>query len=186
MAVPISDAVLQQCWKRAIHAFGTAGLFERQAAALKRKTQVLTFAGLALPLLVGGVVRAFGVTSWLGTFIGVVSGIAVLQGMVSLWSLVSGWNASLSYARESAADNHKLAEEYQRLITAQPKDFANQLDRLELNYAHRNAADIKHGVSPEDKRLGLRIGLHRFQKECVDCKLVPAPDAPTSCSVCGK
>lgn len=176
-----------QCWERAVHCFGTAAIFERRAERWAHYTGVLTFLGIVGPLVVGGAALSFGVGGrWIGPLLILASVVGLMQLVLSVWSLTAGWRTSLAYARESAADNHRLAEEFQKLAKSTPKDFAVRYDLIDNSYSYRSMSDVKQDVTFEEKRYGLRCGLHRFQRSCVECQLIPKPDAPSSCSVCGK
>ena len=188
MAAKLDVEILRrQCWDRAIHAFATATVLERRAAALQRKTRALTFLGIIGPLLVGGLVLSFGATaSWVPGLLVAASVLGVVQLVLSVWSLVASWNAAWAYAQESASDNYRLSDAYQKLGTNPPKDLEVRFELVEASYLHRSSADVARGVSAEEKRQGHRVALHRFARECPKCKVIPNPDAPTSCSNCGQ
>ena len=48
-----------EAWDNAIHAFGTSYIFERRLKAARKKLRWLTFLGIAVPVMVGGVVVTF-------------------------------------------------------------------------------------------------------------------------------
>ncbi|MGI5048341.1 hypothetical protein ACM9HD_33575, partial [Streptomyces sp. JAC25] len=54
------DDYRRKCWDAALHAYGTSHIFQRRASDLKRKTDLLTWVGLVVPLLIGALVGAFG------------------------------------------------------------------------------------------------------------------------------
>lgn len=186
-SIPEQEQVQQDCWTRAIHAFGTAAVFERRAARYRRLVRVPAFLGVAVPVVVGGMVLSFGTEQASLPAIILVAGIlGLVQLVMSVWALVAQWESTLAYALESASENHRFATEFEKLAKDPTTDLRVRFEMLDSTYQARGHADVRQVVSQAEKRFGLRSGLHRFQRACVACKLIPDPEDPTGCSVCGK
>jgi mobilome CxxCx(11)CxxC protein len=186
-AVQERERIQQECWTRAIHTFGTASIFERRAESYQRLVRLPAFLGIAVPVVVGGLVLSFGTSApnlpkilWIGGVLGVV------QLILSAWALVARWDSSFAYALESAAENHRLAAQFEKLAKGPQSDLQTRFDLLDTTYQARSDLDVKQVVPPAEKRFGLRCGLLRFQRKCVECGKIPAPARPSDCSVCGK
>lgn len=180
-------AVRQTCWQRAVHAYGSAAIFERRAQGLQRRLKALTFLGIAVPVTVGGVIMSFGLaTPNLGTILIAAGVLSIAQLVGSIWSLVSRWDSSLAYALESATENHRLSSQFEKLGVTAPADLAVRFEWSEAAYQARSDTDVRQTITPSEKRYGLRVGLQRFQRSCVACGQIPDPGRPTACSTCGK
>jgi mobilome CxxCx(11)CxxC protein len=180
------DSLRQECWTRAINAYGTGYLFENRARELRPYVRGLTFLGIAVPAAAGGILLAVGPT---GTAIPYLLAIAAPLGVVqligSVWSLASRWDDSLVYFQESATDNYRLSEQYRKLGADPPSDARLRFEIIEASYQARCDADTKQALNEKEKRRGLRAGLKQFQRKCVACNVVPNSMRPTKCGVCG-
>ena len=58
-----TDDLRQECWTRAIKAFGTATIFEQRAQAYSWRIRIPAFLGIAVPVVVGGYVASFSATA---------------------------------------------------------------------------------------------------------------------------
>lgn len=85
------DNVKKECADNRFYSFGTAKLFERRAKTYRRNRNLITFLGLAVPMVIGGTVLSFSTGSEALKVIMIpVAGIlTVLQLIISLWALVS-------------------------------------------------------------------------------------------------
>jgi len=162
-------------------------VFEKRAASYRWWARVPAFLGVAVPVVVGGMVLSFGTSQPNLPRILVVAGVlGLVQLVMSVWALVAQWESSLAYALESASENHRFATEFEKLAKYPTHDLRARFDLLDSTYQARTLADVRQVVSPEEKRFGLRSGLHRFQRPCVECKVIPNPKKASGCSVCGK
>ena len=181
------DALRQECWNRAIHAYGTASIFKERAARCQGKLRKLTFLGIAVPVVVGGIVLSFGTNgSYLPFLITVAGLLGIVQLVMSLWSLVAKWDSIFAYSLESATDNRRLATQFEKLANNPPTDLATRFEMLDATYQARSDADVGQVVTDKEQRFALRVGLHRFRRPCVECGIVPDLKAPSTCSVCGE
>jgi mobilome CxxCx(11)CxxC protein len=131
----------QQCWERAIHAFGSAYIFERRARSLSRWTRALDFFAIGGPLLLGGVVGFYGTDAKvLRVLVPLAGAIGLVQLVAFGWSLVARWSDRLSYARESTTDNYRLSNQYKRLAQNAPADMRARFEVATSEEVHRPAS----------------------------------------------
>ena len=185
---PVSNAnsehLRSDCWNRALYAFGTAYLFERRAKRFGDRLRWVTFLGILVPLLVGGVILSFG-TQVLPFMLIPAGAFSVVQLVLSAWALVAKWDDSLAYARESTADNYQLASEFEQLARTNPPEIAAKAELLRVREKNRTDADLRQDLSNAEKSAGLRAALIQFQRPCAACKNIPASMVPSDCRVCG-
>ncbi len=184
------DKIRQQSWDRALHSFGTGHIFQRRADLLRDRLKYLSFSGLIVPLLVGGVVLSFGTDYKYVHVVLTVAGIAsVAQLALSAWALTSDWQNSYAYAIESSTANRRLSKRFETLGSNPPKDLPNlqkEYQLLEVEDQARRDLDSQRGLTSQEERAGMRVALRKFRRECASCGEVPQSTQPTTCSVCGK
>lgn len=181
----------QHAWNKSFYAFATAHIFERRCEKYRRYLQILTFLGIGVPMLVGGIVLAFGLDN--GTFPLFILSIALIfsigQLVFSLWSLVARWPDQLGYALESSWTNHNLSSRYKALASSPQQDllkFRQQLDMLDIENDQRERLDYQQGITEAEKRMGHRAGLRQFGRACTECGKIPDSLEASYCSTCGK
>jgi mobilome CxxCx(11)CxxC protein len=183
------DPQREDAWNRALHAASTARIFERRANHLKRKLRSLSFAGLAVPLVIGSVVLSYGAGyELLPLFIAIASVIAILQAAVSLWSLSASWVESYDASIQSVISNRSFAQSYEDLARDQAvnaPDFAAQFNSFRIADEAQRAADYRQNVTESEKRFGMRAALIRYRRPCATCHVEPTSMRPTECGVCG-
>jgi len=179
-----------ECHDKAFHAFANGHIFERRAKKYKARIKALEFAGLVVPVVIGGIVIAYGPEQSIPLNIAlfVVAPFTIVLLVISTLSLVYQWSDKLSYSSESSADNYGLSGDFKELGTHPPQT----LDDLKLKYIElktkddiRSKQDIAQNVKPEEDRRGMRKALIQFQRECVKCEKIPDSMASTDCPVCG-
>lgn len=184
-----TDRICTDCWNRAINAFGTGQIFLNRSLKYTRLLRALSFFGIIVPLLIGGVVLGFGTEgSYLKTLIVVAALAGVAQLVLSAWSIVYNWADSLQYSLESAAENFDLSLKFRELgeqAQAPPDDLDVRVAALKAKDDARQMADAKKSVTPEELRYGHRAGLRQFARACDDCKQVPRSMEPSNCHTCG-
>lgn len=180
-----------ESFKRARDAWATAEILEGRANRAKRQLQVLTFVGLAVPLLIGLLTIAYHLSAgvqdaeiWVG------SGLLVVQAMVALWSLTAKWDDRYSESMRSSVANRRLFQSFDRLLRDRPAAEAEFRRQLEILIAQddtlRDADHNRGGMSEAERRFGLRTALFRLQAPCAGCATVPPSIVPSnSCGVCG-
>jgi len=182
--------VCRECWERAFYAYGTAAIFQARSLRYRSLIRALTFMGIVVPLLIGGVVLGFGLhASYLPSLLVIASAVGVFQLVFSAWAIVYAWADNLEYSLESAAENFELSSLFKQLGTLAPEPPAD----LQIRYAAaqakddaRRAADDKKGLTKKELRYGHRAGLRQFQRKCEGCQNVPASMDSTDCPVCGR
>ena len=178
------------CNDNALHCYNTAYIFEKRAAAIRRKLRVLTFLGIAVPASVGAILGTFSLKPEYIVLVGTIAGVlSIAQLIFSIWSLVSHWDISLSYYLESKSANYRLTSDWNYLAnttTLSDADYATRLQVLEKESEIRADLDNRYDISDKEKRLGMRAGLRKYQRPCVQCGEIPKSMKPTTCGVCGK
>lgn len=172
----------------AVHTFATSSAFQDRAAALKWKLNLLTYVGLVLPAVVGGVALAFGPKSFvLPVFIAVAGSILAAQTAISLWSLVAKWPDEYSYANESVIANQSLARRYREISTSalRDEDLKVTFDLIRTEDESRQNQDLPRNFAAKEKRKGMRSALHTYQFPCAICQKTPISMTPTDCDTCG-
>lgn len=183
------DEIRSDSWNQAAHAFGTAAIFQERARKLKSKLRALTFLGIVIPVLVGGVAMSFGTEGeWFKWLLYAAAGLGLIQLIGSVWSLVSGWEETHAYALASAVANDSLAtafSDFAKNPPANSKDTELRYEVLKTENNLRRHIDNQQNVTEKEKRFGMRAALRQYQKQCSACKKVPTTMKPTSCGVCG-
>ncbi|MFE5899876.1 mobilome CxxCx(11)CxxC protein [Streptomyces sp. NPDC056488] len=187
MAAGVDD-YRRKCWDGALHAFGTARIFEQRASRLKRKTDVLTWVGLVVPLLTGALVGTFGTNKLWGAAITAAAVIAAAQLAISLWSIIKRWPEELAYSAGSLTANDSLANRYRALAEDPPPlpTLRAQFEKLEIEDAARRDRDNEKGVTAKEQRMGMRAALRKHRRACSACQEVPTTMEPSDCGVCGQ
>ena len=186
---PIQPEKLRICADKALKAHGTAYIFEKRAAELRRKLLVLSFFGIAGPASVGAIIGTYNLDSQTTQIVIWVSGaIAIIQLLVSIWSLVSKWDSNLASYIESKVSNYSLSSRFENLAkeaTISQSEFDIEFKVLEKEAELRRSLDLQFDVTNKEKQMGMRYGLRQFQRPCAGCNKVPTDMKPTSCGVCG-
>ncbi|WP_327067570.1 mobilome CxxCx(11)CxxC protein [Kitasatospora sp. NBC_01302] len=187
MAAGIDDC-RRKCWDAALHAYGTGYIFQKRTSRLKHKTDLLTWVGFAVPLLVGALVGTFGKGKVWSLVLVIASVIGAAQLALSLWSLVKRWPEELSYSSASATANESLASRFAALGEDPPSLhlLRAQFEKLTVEDTARRERDNEKGVTEKERRMGMRAALRKFRRQCPACQLTPTSMDPSDCGVCGK
>ncbi|MFF3712848.1 mobilome CxxCx(11)CxxC protein [Streptomyces phaeochromogenes] len=187
MAASITD-YRRKCWDSALHASGTAYVFQQRANRLKRQTDVLTWVGLAVPLLIGALVGTLGRNKLWGVVITVAAVIAAVQLVMNLWSIIKRWPEELAYSSASVNANESLAARFTALADDRPalEELRTQFDKLNVEDSARRDRDNEKGVTEKERRMGMRAALRKYQRQCAACRTVPTTMEPSACGVCGQ
>jgi len=185
-----TDRVCSDCWNRAIYAYGTGQIFLKRTRKYTKLLQALSFFGIVVPLLIGGVVLGFGTKgSYLETLIAIAAAAGIVQLVFSAWSIVYSWADGLQYSLESASENFDLSLKFRELgeqAQTPPDDLELRVAALKAKDDARQMADAKKGVSPKELRYGHRAGLRQFARACDECKQVPRSMEASKCHTCGR
>lgn len=186
----IADEQRRHCNDNALHCFGTAYIFEKCASSIRYKLRVIAFLGIAVPAAVGALISTFLFKPDQIEIAAIIAGVlGLLQLLFSIWSLVSHWDKNLSYYLESKSANYRLASSWNQLgntTILSDQEFASDLQVLEKESEIRSDLDNRHDISDSEKRMGMRAGLRKYQRPCVQCGQVPQSMKSSSCGVCGK
>jgi mobilome CxxCx(11)CxxC protein len=168
---------------------GTAYILDQRAELLKLKLKVLAFLGLAVPVIVGGLVLSYGTHfGGVGVIITIGGVITVVQFVMALISLVAGWVGGYEESIRSTVTNHELAQSFESLAndtTINIDEFRHERDVLNAKDDARRAADHVLSITDAEKQMGMRAALRQRQKPCAGCGAIPKNMTPTECGVCG-
>ena len=163
--------------KWALDAFATAAIFARRASRYRRLVEWLTFIGLAIPVVVGGIALAdYKDPRFLTEAVVIGVTFAVVIGVLSLWSVVAQWPDNLEYSSSSNADNHRLSSQMKALAnqaSKPPADFEVRFNELKTLNDVQNASDNRKNISGWEEIYGHRAALRQFNTRCDVCDVVP-------------
>jgi mobilome CxxCx(11)CxxC protein len=182
------DTIRSECWEQALYNYGTAHIFEQRTQIYGRRLKALTFLGIIVPVIIGGVVLSFGIENedFYSKLLFAAGVFSVIQLMGSVWSLSYGWQDKYSDAKESITANHKLSNEYQKLAkNPHIPNFELRFEVLQAQNQSRRDSDYKQEITEEEKRMGMRAGLRKLKRECSTCGKVPTSLEPSGCDTCG-
>lgn len=176
--------------KKIREAYGTVAIFKRRARFYRNGQRAITFLGIALPVLVGGVVLSFSNYPQLLPLILPVVGIAgVAQLILSVWSVVNKWDDAYENSIKALDRNAELQFKWEGLAAASAEELAAGYEHVRWETAQQATADEKQNVTAEERRRGMRAALFKFQTPCAICQRVPASPKPSlsdpSCDCCG-
>ena len=185
-----TDRICSECWDRATYAYGTGTIFLRRSRRYRNKLRLLSFVGIVVPLIVGGLVMSFGTTASHLPYVLLAAGaMGVLQLVLSAWSIVYSWADALEYALTSTSTNFELAEGFKELGRSAPDpptDLGARFAVLRARDEDRRSLDTGKSVSQKELRYGHRAGLRRYGRQCEGCKKIPLSMDSTKCDVCGR
>lgn len=181
------DKLKKECADNRFYSFGTSKLFERRAKIYRRYLNLITFLGLAVPLVIGITVLSFSGESkvFKNIMIPTAGMLTTCQLIVSLWALVSRWNEKNDYAVSAIKSNTRLETEFNRLCNSEEEVINNEISNLRNEYDRVKQEDTAHGVSEKEMRWGMRKALIHYKLKCPTCNLKPTSMVPLSCDTCG-
>lgn len=189
MEKEIHDRLRQDAWNNALFCFGYSYIYSRRASNLNEKLNWITFLGIVIPLLIGGIVTTYGVTSpILKYLIYIAAPISLFQLIISVWSVVANWNLSYAYYLETSLDNSNLAELYENIgkyPAEKSENLRKEIEKVDMLRNSREKQDNKYPLTDEEKRIGMRYSLRKYKRECAGCKIIPINMESVSCGVCG-
>ena len=188
--MPIAPEQRKLCNDNALYCYGTAYIFEKRAASIRWKIRVLTFLGIAVPASVGAIIGSFSLTTEYTKEVLTIAGLLGLtQLILSIWSLTAKWDDNLSYYLESKVTNYRLSSDWNQLSNTtiiSDLEFATKLEVMKKEFETISDLDNRHDITDSEKHMGMRAGLRKFQRLCVECNKIPTSMKPTDCGVCGK
>jgi len=193
--LPQVDPRIISLHKKGNDAFGTAKVFERRVASFRRKIQLLTFAGLAIPSIVGGIFLAnvLNKPEYQKGLLDLAGILAAIQIPFAIWSLVANWPDRLENALSAASKNHRLSDDMKELAmsaaVALPADFDVRYAELKTRDDNQIEADTRESLSARETFLVHRFALMQFGLICDTCKTRPLsikiPYFKKHCETCG-
>jgi mobilome CxxCx(11)CxxC protein len=185
----IEDQIKKECWDNSFHNLGTSYIFQERVKCYKILIKIITILGLAVPLILGGIVLSYGNKSIvLLIALLIAAPLSILQIALSGISLALGWDDKLAISLESQTDNRIIGEEFEKLAKFPPNnidEFRMQFEIIKIKDQSRKNQDDKISFSNREIRKGMRYALWIRQKECATCKIIPVAMTPTNCKTCG-
>lgn len=181
------DAILIECWNKALHCLGTSYVFQKKAEKYEKWIRYNTILGLIVPLSVGSMALSYGLQSPSFAYvIAVAIPLSTLQIIISGISLANKWDTKLAYSLESQTANRILYDKYTDLV----KFGSNESLQVDFNLIKaednaRNTQDEKYTFTGKETRRGMRYALYIAQRQCAVCNEKPLSMDPTQCNVCG-
>jgi len=172
------------CREKAFFAFGTARIFERRLRQLSGLRNWITYLGIVVPLLIGGVALSFD-TKVLPYLIIPAGLIGLVQLALSAWSLVAKWDDRHAFSLNALQAQTRLFNAWDALAKYNPPDIAAKAAELGEEDQRQEAQDLTQLISKQEKNYGMRAALFHFGNECVTCKLRPTSLKPSGCDTCG-
>ena len=183
------DRLRQDSWNNALFSYGYGYLFSLRANRLNKKLNWITFLGIIIPVLIGGIVTTYGTESPILKYLLIVTApLSIIQLIISVWSVVANWNTSYAYYLESYLDNYNLAELYENLGKYPPDDvddLKTEMDKIDILRSNRDKQDSKYPLTDKEKRKGMRYALRKYKRSCAGCNIIPKDMKSTKCGVCG-
>lgn len=182
------ETILCECWDRSLECFGTAWIFEQRADRLTLKLSLLTYVSVAIPIIIGTLVGAFGrdvISAQLLVWAGV---LGLLQVVTSLWAIVDGWVGKQATATQAMSNNYRFSDRYHDLAKRPPDvvtELRRQFDLTDAEEKGYSGSDMQQGISDPERRAGMRAALRQFGRPCDGCHITPTDMSATACGICG-
>jgi mobilome CxxCx(11)CxxC protein len=161
---------------KAVEAYGTARIFEKRAGLYRAFNKLRDALGIGVPAMVGAIFMAFTFAEKYTAYILMVAGVfAVTQLSLSILSIVYGWDERYSYSRESVADNNKIRNKLEVILSGTGTLANRQARMVELRHEiqARETQDEGQGLDSKEKCFGRRHGHAQYQKTCIICNKIP-------------
>lgn len=171
----------EEARKQAVNCVGTQAIFDLRIRKLKSGLNLIDYAGLGVPLLVGGIVLSGFKLS--GNILVIPGILLTIQTAVFLWAVVQRWPERLENSIEARRINREQGELYHSFVIAVP-DSQVWAD-LEKARQTQATVDEKENINEQEIRYGTRKALWQFQWSCGICHNVPDSLRPTKCAGCG-
>lgn len=170
--------------EKAFFAFGTARVFERRLQHLNTLRNWITYLGIIVPLLVGGLALSFD-TKVLPYLIVPAGLLGLGQLALSAWSLAAKWDDRYSFAINALQAQTRLFNEWDDLAKINPSDIDSKVEMLNEEDRRQEAQDLTQMVTKKEKNFGMRAALFHFGNACPTCGVKPVSLSPGRCDTCG-
>jgi mobilome CxxCx(11)CxxC protein len=171
-----------------LHTFGYSKIFSKRASKYNSRINLITKIGFLLPGVLGGYVLTFGIDQDFQNILYIFVPLSLAQFILSLWASLSKWDDEYSYALEASSHYSSLNTKFKNLAAFSADTFdelKSSFINLDTEYDNRSQQDGKHNIKEWERRYGMRTALREYQKECVNCHLIPYNYKSTDCDVCG-
>ena len=179
----------QDLFNKALHSYGTGFIRSESSKRIQKSSTILTFLGILVPILVGGIVTTYGTESNILKYAIIIAApISLVQLVLSVWSIVNRWNEKQAYYLESQIENYSFASKYETLAKFPPEayeELKKESEKIDLLKHGRDIQDSKEELSEKQKRKGMRYALRKYKRICAGCNIVPISMKPTDCEICG-
>jgi mobilome CxxCx(11)CxxC protein len=184
------DRLRQDCWNYALHSYGYAYTYSLRSEKLNRNLNIITFLGILIPVLIGGIVTTYGLTSPILKYLLIITApLSIVQLIISVWSVVANWNTSYAYYLETSLDNYNLSSNFEKIGKYPPQsvnDLKTELEKVIVLRENRDKQDNKYPLNEIEKRRGMRYSLRKHKRSCAGCNIIPVNMDSSDCGVCGK
>lgn len=170
--------------KRRFYSYGTARIFEKRANQLAWRRQVITYLGIAVPLLVGALIRSIG-TEVMPYLVKPAAVILVFQLAFSAWSIVARWDEKYHYARSALQSQTQLFNKWNQLATGRVELSTERIRAIDEEDQKLEQADLGQHIRENEKRYAMRSSLFYFKTKCATCNSIPGTMRPSKCDTCG-
>lgn len=184
------DRLRQDAWNYALNSYGYGYIYSLRSEKLNRNLNIITFLGILIPVLIGGIVTTYGLTSPILKYLLIITApLSIIQLIISVWSVVANWNTSYAYYLETSLDNYNLSSSFEK-IGKYPRlsvnDLTTELEKIIVLRENRDKQDNKYPLNEIEKRQGMRYALRKYKRSCAGCDTIPINMDSTDCAVCGK
>ncbi len=187
--IGIPQELRRKCNDNALHAHGKAYVFEQRVSVFCRRLTVLKWLGIAVPILVYGIIASFQLSpGWQTGIIAAASFISTLLLVLSVWSLAANWEQQYSKSLQAQIDYAELCRLYRELGTStllELHEYKAEISRFDSLMEKADNLAMELRISDEEKRMGMRAGLREFRRKCAGCGEMPTDINSTACNVCG-
>lgn len=184
------DRLRQDAWNYALNSYGYGYIYNLRSEKLNRNLNIITFLGILIPVLIGGIVTTYGLTSPLLKYLLIITApLSIVQLIISVWSVVANWNAAYAYYLETSLDNYNLSSNFEKIGKYPPQsanDLKTELDKIIVLRENRDRQDNKYSLNEIEKRRGMRYALRKYKRSCAGCDTIPVNMDSSDCGVCGK
>jgi len=189
----IDNSLRHDLNQMAVDCWGTAAVLDARVRKYSRKTKAVNYLGFIAPVLVGAYAIAFTVQApFLPMLLYVVAVGLFIQAIASATLIFSGVDRNLRSCLDSSATNKIFAVEARELAknnTLPAEVFSFMFAELKGKIKAQDTNDERLDFSEQDRKVGLRAGLKRFQLPCGDCGKKPQSEDASSdqshCKSCG-
>lgn len=186
MDVESQQKLQQECWNRALYAYGTAWLFRRRQNSLRWKLRAIQFLGVVVPVSVGSVALSFGAYPEVLKYTILAAGIlSFFQLMLTVWSLSFRWEDNYAEALSTAKANTDLRLHWEDLAKNPPDDLDERVSALKTRDHEQELRDTEKAITDKENSMMMRASLLFYKRKCAICQQVPTSMKPTKCATCG-